>query len=69
MKRFELYVWLTTFFRPPGAQSELRLSGRLWLLPWHVPPIAKSALWFEGGIKRRSESSANRHLAVSPTNF
>ena len=43
MKRFELYVWLTTFFRPSEVQSEFRPSDRLWLLPWHVPPIPTSA--------------------------
>jgi hypothetical protein len=54
MRRFELYVWLTTFFRPINAQSKLRPCDRLWLLPWHVLPIPKSALQFEGLIKRRS---------------
>jgi hypothetical protein len=48
MKRFELYVWLTTFFRPINGQSESSSADRLWLLPWHVPPIAKSALAVRG---------------------
>ena len=47
MKRFELYVWLTTFFRPSEVKSEFRPSDRLWLLPWHVPPIPTLA-WLRG---------------------
>jgi hypothetical protein len=39
LMRVALYVWLTTFIRPTRAQSESRPSDRLWLLPWHVPPL------------------------------
>jgi hypothetical protein len=49
MKRFELYVWLATFFRSTEGPLESTPADRLWLLPWHVPPAPKSAWRFERG--------------------
>jgi hypothetical protein len=37
--RLVLYVVLTTFFRSSRTRSESKQSDRLWLLPWHVPPL------------------------------
>jgi len=37
--RLMLYVVLTTFFRSSRTRSESKQSDRLWLLPWHVPPL------------------------------
>jgi hypothetical protein len=41
MTKFALYDWLTIFFRTnrQRRQSEREPSSRLWLLPWHVPPL------------------------------
>jgi len=36
MTRFALHVWLTTFFRAVGSESQQ--LDRLWLVPWHIPP-------------------------------
>jgi hypothetical protein len=33
MTRFALHVWLTTFFRAVGSESQQ--LDRLWLVPWH----------------------------------
>jgi len=38
--RLVLYVVLTTFFRSSRTRSESKQSDRLWLLPWHVPPLS-----------------------------
>jgi hypothetical protein len=54
MKRFELYVWLATFFRSTEGQLESFPADRLWLLPWHVPPAPKSAWRFERGDRVQS---------------
>jgi hypothetical protein len=43
MTRFALYGLLTSFFQNDHSRRRLRSarqpSSRLWLLPWHVPPI------------------------------
>jgi len=44
MTRFALYVCLKKFFRDDhpirGRRSARQPSSKLWLLPWHVPPVA-----------------------------
>jgi hypothetical protein len=62
MKKFEPYVWLTTFFRPINGQAEFSPSDRLWLLPWHVPPIPKSALRFDRGT-RSAKNGTTSHCS------
>ena len=37
-----LSISLATLFRPIEGQSEPFATDRLWLLPWHIPPIPKS---------------------------
>ena len=43
MAKFALYGLLASFFqsdhRRRWLQSERQPSSRLWLLPWHVPPL------------------------------
>jgi len=56
MKRFELYVWLTTFFRPIDEYSP---SDRLWLLPWHVPPIPTPAPHFDRGTRSANNGTTS----------
>jgi len=60
MERFELYGWLTRFFTSERVESKFPDSDRLWLLPWHVPPIPKSALHFDRAI-RSANNGTIRH--------
>jgi hypothetical protein len=61
--RLVLYVVLTTFFRPSRARSESKPSERLWLLPWHVPPLS----YRPRPPRRRAAGASRRSSARAPS--